>query len=258
MSKIACSLLGLSWLCPIASAQIALPPGFEATEVVTLADRPIAMAVPPLGSEFGTDLYVAVWGDLGEPDAVVRVDATGAATVFATLPEEADPLDLRFPPPGSVFGDPGLLTTSGPVEWLSVGPPPPSLQPGDFEDDTQARLLTERVGWTTDETIPVLAYKEGEVELQADVVPVGSRITSFLVHFDPVGADVDLTAAGSNPVVLTFDAPIRGIVVDPVALNDSDDELGTLPSVGLPARACPNAVSSCCPRKTRSTSRLTE
>ena len=85
-----------------------------------------------------------------------------------------------------------------------------------------------------DEAIPVLAFEEGQVDLQADTVPVGSRLTSFLIHFDPVSADVDLTAGGANPVVLTFDAPIKGIVVDPIALDESDDELGIQPLSAYP------------------------
>ncbi len=91
-------------------AQVSVPPEFT-VEVFATIDRPSGLAFAPVGSVFGSDLFV---GSLNEPgnvtnptinDNIFSVSATGTVTLFAALVPEADPNGLEFPPVGSPFGD---------------------------------------------------------------------------------------------------------------------------------------------------------
>lgn len=93
---------------PIAS-NITVPPGFI-VEVFATIERPVCLAFPPSGSQFGSDLFVgagklqATASQFGD-DYVLRISSDGMVVPFATLLPEADPVALKFPPNGSPFGD---------------------------------------------------------------------------------------------------------------------------------------------------------
>jgi RHS repeat-associated protein len=90
---------------PIAT-NITVPPGFIA-EVFAEVENPACLSVPPVGSEFGTDLYVATYhpGTTLANELIYRISKTGGVSIFTTLLPEADPGSLIFPPRGSVYGN---------------------------------------------------------------------------------------------------------------------------------------------------------
>jgi YD repeat-containing protein/probable HAF family extracellular repeat protein len=83
-------------------------PEFQVS-VFAEVDNPGALAFAPQGSPFGNDLFVA--GFIGDyeangPETIYRVSLEpGTVSSFATLPAEADPVALEFPPADSLFGE---------------------------------------------------------------------------------------------------------------------------------------------------------
>jgi hypothetical protein len=85
-----------------------LDPRFTVQQIGNVP-TPHDVAVPPLGSIFGQDVYVLSYGGSGEtppPGAIYAIAQGGAPQLFVEFPIlETDPVTLDFPGPTSPYGD---------------------------------------------------------------------------------------------------------------------------------------------------------
>jgi hypothetical protein len=133
----------------------------------------------------------------------------------------ADPPRENPCPPG--------LTTSLPLSQIS---PPASVQLGALESDQEIRMFSERINVTLAGSVGVDISTPGTYgpfplqgipPLSPSTIPAGTVVSSFLLHFDPVGAPlVRLTRGGS----VTFGANIIGLIVLSDHLDNTDGILG--------------------------------
>lgn len=119
--------------------------------------------------------------------------------------------------------------TIGAVELAD--PPPLSVVQGATEDDDtiiafpeleDIELLVDlAVDITTSGTFGL------EAQLTPGVIPAGTKVSSFFMHFDPVGTPEDpFSAFAAGSLVFTSDRPILGVMVLGPALSASDSILG--------------------------------
>jgi hypothetical protein len=87
----------------VTRSDLRIPPGFSVRLVASFDDPPIGLALSA-GEAFGNRLFVALQGQPLAADRIQAVTLDGLVTPFATLVDEADPVSLEFPPPGSPFG----------------------------------------------------------------------------------------------------------------------------------------------------------
>ncbi len=115
-----------------------------------------------------------------------------------------------------------VTRSAGPL--LFITDPPLSLDINRFENDQHAVLLMERQTVVLSEDLPVDLHRQN-----ASSIPAGTRIDSYLVHFD-AGEDVVYEQAGARGIdgSITFRRPVLG------AITTSETLLETDPVVGLP------------------------
>lgn len=146
----------------------------------------------------------------------------------------------------------GVLRVSGAVEFLETAPK--SLAPGRLEDDRAVFLFLERENVALPQEIQgVIVSPRGRTltrEVRA-AVPAGTRVDSYLLHFDPKGVSKSSSgkhAAGS----VTFSRPVLGIIVDDGSLDASDGVFGRAGTI-TPAK---KTVRGCEPGSLQSTDRF--
>jgi len=137
----------------------------------------------------------------------IRTLALGALTlVLANRPASAD-----------------ILSTGGDVQLVS--PPSFPLAQDAWESDTYIRVFTERQGEVLRADLEVDVALPGTYGPDATgtyVIPKGSRVNSYFLHFDRVGSSGYLYLEGH----VWFEEPVLGIIVSDERLYASDDALG--------------------------------
>jgi hypothetical protein len=112
---------------------------------------------------------------------------------------------------------------SGAVTVIS---PPTSVVQGQTESDTQVFAFFERTRLLTSlltVNIDSPGFYDATLDLPtpSPVIAPGTRVDSYLVHFDAVGSQrVELTGS------ITFDVPVLGIMVNNLLMVQSDPILG--------------------------------
>lgn len=191
--------------------------------------------------DLGTEFSLAV-DDGGEPKVHVFKGKVRAA--MPTLPSSRTELGsgdtLRFDVArGIVSRDTGDLSAfpileddsklprvTGDVRYLRRAPK--SVRAGTYEHDS-IMVFEEKADVVLPEAVTVIRgasnQQPGPEPSVPDlaVLPAGTRVRSYLIHFDRVGASRDdIRAAGR----ITFDRPVLGFVVHAKSLTDSDPWLG--------------------------------
>lgn len=129
------------------------------------------------------------------------------------------------------LGDPSLDALRGPTppEFGADGDileidPPASVRPGAMEDNSALHAFAEQQatyvvgnGLATDISRPG-TYNEASPSLTPKTMPIGSAISSYLVHGDNVGNVVPEVLSGT----ITFPRPVLGIVIGHGKLTTSD------------------------------------
>ncbi len=118
-----------------------------------------------------------------------------------------------------------LLTgSSGDVQVLNQAPT--NVPPNALTSDTHAFVFTERECATLASNLPVDVVNPSgtydETTTQAGIVPSGTQVDSYYVHFDKVGDAGTATVSGT----LTFDRPVLGIIFLRPTLNATDAAVG--------------------------------
>ncbi len=103
--------------------------------------------------------------------------------------------------------------------------PPASVVPGALEDASNIHLFQEQADYTLPVAIGVDVTASGLYfpgsSLSAGVIPAGTRVSSYLLHADPLGTTLTtFTGAWSSP------RPILGIILSDSLLDASDALLG--------------------------------
>lgn len=116
-----------------------------------------------------------------------------------------------------------IKETSTTVHQVS---PPSSLQQHDSED-TKVQLIREPGALLSQEPLALNARKPGRYDISDDLtpdpVPVGRRVESVLLHFDPPGSGFNLTSISGS---VTFTRDVLGIIMLREDLAASNDPLG--------------------------------
>lgn len=127
-----------------------------------------------------------------------------------------------------------VVGTTGAVVQYSDSQVPSDIATGDWENNTQIREFPEvqnftlpAGGVTADVTVPGTSPSSTSQNLSTGVIPAGTVVDSYFLHFDPVGepnpAD---TLSGS----ITFNEPVLGLIALSQTQDDSEPILG-LPGV---------------------------
>jgi len=191
--------------------------------------------------DLGTEFSLAV-DDGGEPKVHVFKGKVRAA--MPTLPSSRTELGsgdtARFDVAlGIVSRDTGDLSVfpileddsmlpraTGDVRYLRRAPK--SVRAGTYEHDS-IMVFQEKADVVLPEAVTVIRgasnQQRGPEPSVPDlaVLPAGTRVRSYLIHFDRVGASRDDVRARGR---ITFDRPVLGFVVHAKSLTDSDPWLG--------------------------------
>lgn len=111
------------------------------------------------------------------------------------------------------LGRHGIARTSFAVRLSE--PAPASVNPGALESDSHIVLIRERQALTTATAMKVVvpARTDGSASEQIVTLPAGTRVDSYLLHFDPVGAPSQAVQVIGS---VTFDQPVVGVfAIDP-------------------------------------------
>ena len=141
------------------------------------------------------------------------------------------------------------LATPAFADFITIGaveladPPPLSVVQGATEDDDTIIAFPELEDVELLEDLDVDITTSGTFGLEADltpgVIPAGTRVSSFFMHFDPVGTPEDpYSAFAAGSLVFESEHPILGVMVLGPALSASDS------IVGLPGTTYPSADGS--------------
>ena len=118
----------------------------------------------------------------------------------------------------------GLASTSGAVTFLTAAPQ--SVAPGALEDSRHVLLFLERENVVLRRNLEVTFSSPGTYQSftgGAAVVPAGTRVDSYLLHFDAVGVRRRTSTANGS---VRFSRPILGVIAHDKALDASDGQLG--------------------------------
>ena len=117
----------------------------------------------------------------------------------------------------------GIISFLGDVDFIA---PPPSVVLGDLEDDQLTRIFLEQSAVILGSDVGADVTLPGVVDEAADLTPgtisSGTRIDSYLFHFDP------RSASGASVGSVTFNRDILGILVQTSSLDATDALLGAL------------------------------
>jgi hypothetical protein len=128
----------------------------------------------------------------------------------------------------------GVVSTTGAVLNLSFTPT--FLVLGDLESNTAIFGFPEQQGiqliggLAVDISIPSTVPSATAINLSPGVISSGTRVNSYMLHFDPIGTPVTALALSGS---VTFSTPILGIEVLTASLNSTDGVLG-IPSTFYP------------------------
>lgn len=134
-------------------------------------------------------------------------------------------------------------TTTGDAEILHE--PPDDVRTGRLEHNSRAIIFAEQTDFTTEGPLKVDVSRPGEVvklenkvgkrgrvkrgkkktlNLSPSVIPAGKRVSSYYIHFDPVGKEnTERVATGS----VTFDEEVIGLILTTEKLLDSNEIAGS-------------------------------
>lgn len=118
--------------------------------------------------------------------------------------------------------------------------PPASVGLDTFESDPFAAMLLEKFDHTltTDLTVSFSQPGSYSVPVRADwrTLPAGTRVDSYLLHFDPIG---EALQPYSCDATIIFDRPVLAVIATGLHMTRSDVELGR-PSVRYDSDFRPN------------------
>jgi YD repeat-containing protein len=145
---------------------------------------------------------------LGDDSAFI-VDGAGAVSHFAPGPDITD------------------LTTT--VDAFVIAPPA-SVVSGAIEGNRQIRVFTERTNFVLPVDIAVdVSQPTGRIDdptdLTPSVIPAGTVVNSYFVHFDPIGAPAFVQVARGDVI---FDQEVLGAIVLTAGLDATDAVLGAV------------------------------
>jgi hypothetical protein len=127
------------------------------------------------------------------------------------------------------------VSVTGAIQVVSA---PASVALNAYQSDTKIRLFLESQGIELEEDVPVDIIDPGTyvntTPVNKPVLPAGTAISSYLLHFDPVGTSHQY-AEGS----VTFAQEIHGLILGTPELEATDATLGapgTVYPVDLPLR----------------------
>jgi hypothetical protein len=132
-----------------------------------------------------------------------------------------------------------LESTSGSLTEIS---PPTSVLEGSLENTSTAVIFKERSQWTLAADLSVDAINFGAaVDVSsstavAGIIPAGTMVDSFLVHYDPVGQPTDLNVTVSWSAIFELGDEILGII-------NSDGLLDASDFLGAPATTYPTGLA---------------
>jgi hypothetical protein len=140
-----------------------------------------------------------------------------------------------------------LDSTSGSLTEIA---PPASVLEGALEDTNTAVIFKERSQWTLAADLSVDAINPGAAVAGSDntavagVIPAGTTVDSFLVHYDPVGQPTDPNTTVSWSAIFELGDEILGIVTSDGFLDASDflGAPGTSYPTGLAFRGTTGAL----------------
>lgn len=129
---------------------------------------------------------------------------------------------------GIVFlSHPALAAITSVGGSAAVLPIPPNVSSNVFESNTTIAVFYERQGVLLNSTLQVDANTprlySSNADLSAGAVSAGTRVNSYLVHFDKVGSGPGFVTLSGFVAV---DQPILGLMVTPTNLSASDSILG--------------------------------
>jgi hypothetical protein len=122
----------------------------------------------------------------------------------------------------------GIIAQSGSVE---IVPLPADVRNGQMESNRRIVAFAERQGVSLTSDVPIdiqlpgTSPDSGGQNLSPSIVPTGTAVSSYFVHFDALGEPANGTivfAEGS----LTFNEDILGVIVLSSTLNATHAELG--------------------------------
>jgi uncharacterized repeat protein (TIGR01451 family) len=117
-----------------------------------------------------------------------------------------------------------IIGTTGDVDDTQLIPV--SLVTGAYESDASIFIFAEQQAFalTGDLTLDIDAsgLYQLETDLTGGTIPSGTKVNSYIMHFDKVGGAGDLSLAGS----VTFDRDVLGIIILTENLDNSDDAVG--------------------------------
>jgi hypothetical protein len=121
----------------------------------------------------------------------------------------------------------GVIGTTGAVVDVTASPPS-SVLLGTYESDSEIRLFTEKGAVSLVTPVAVDISVPGTYRFSADapytpaIVPAGTVVNSFFLHFDRVSTTGFTRLSGSA----TFDCPIIGVIALTPQLDATDAALG--------------------------------
>lgn len=120
-------------------------------------------------------------------------------------------------------------STAGDAKFVDT--PPEDVRNGMLEDNSRAVIFAEQIDFVPDGPIKVDVSRPGEIvklgnkvgkrgrvkrgkkktlNLSPSVIPAGKRVSSYYIHFDPVGREkTEYVATGS----VTFDEEVIGLII---------------------------------------------
>jgi len=123
----------------------------------------------------------------------------------------------------------GAITgTTVDVEDGTIPGIPGDLTTGTSESSTYIYVYPEQEGVTLSTDLEVDVTNPGtynaEIQLIVSTISSGTRVDSYIVHFDTEGGTEANTLTGS----VTFDRPVIGIIATVTTLGASDDSVGAI------------------------------
>lgn len=105
--------------------------------------------------------------------------------------------------------------------------PPEAIHNSQFENDERIIIFKEQEGFSLPNDIPLCLDKPGRwlrfPDKSAKPVAAGTRVDSYMIHYDPFGTPEKTVLATATFV---FDQPVIGVITRPDQLRDSDEVLG--------------------------------
>ena len=119
----------------------------------------------------------------------------------------------------------GVVKTSGPVRFVA-GKPNQAI--GQYEHNKNLFVFRERAGLWLEEPVEVDVARPGSyrtLDTEATVTAARIAVRSYLLHFNPVGNQIENEGKPGRPVkaAVTFDEPVVGIILNGERLKATDE-----------------------------------